>query len=335
MMLPAQAPQRSAGLPHAALLRTLADDALPPAGAAQPVHPAGDAVGDGDTSHRWRAIWISDIHLGTPGCQARHLLDFLKHTESDTLYLVGDIVDGWALKRRWFWPQAHNDVVQKVLRKARKGTRVIFVPGNHDEAARQFVGLHFGGIEVAEEAVHQTADGKRLWITHGDLFDGVVQCARWLAYVGDWLYEFTLKLNRILNNARARMGMPYWSVSKYLKHKVKRAVNYVTDFERAVAFEARHRGLDGVVCGHIHAAEIREIDGTLYCNDGDWVESLTALVEHADGRLEIIDWGQVMRERDAAVQSALQQAQGQSATGAPQPAPASVPVSPTAAPVEA
>ena len=239
---------------------------------------------------RFRAVFISDVHLGTPGCQAHALLDFLKHHPSEHLYLVGDIVDGWQLRRRWFWPQAHNDVVQKLLRRARKGCRVVFVPGNHDEFARAFVGHSFGGIEVRADAVHTTADGRQLWVTHGDHFDGVIQCAKWLAYLGDNLYELTLKLNRHLNTLRARLGLPYWSLSAYLKGKVKKALNYVTDFEVAVAAEARRRGHDGVVCGHIHRAEMREIDGTLYCNDGDWVESHTALVEHLDGHLELIQW---------------------------------------------
>ncbi len=238
---------------------------------------------------RVRTVWISDLHLGTPGCQAKALLDFLRDVQCDTLYLVGDIIDGWQLRRTWYWPQAHNDVVQKLLRKARKGTRVVFVPGNHDEFARRYVTHTFGGIEVVEDCMHVTADGRRLWITHGDLFDGVIQCAKWLAYVGDAAYEFTLKVNRWFNRARARLGLPYWSLSKYLKHKVKRAVSYIDDFEAAVAREAKKRGAHGVVCGHIHHAEMRDIDGILYCNDGDWVESLTALVEHDDGRLEIID----------------------------------------------
>lgn len=239
---------------------------------------------------RYRSVFISDLHLGTPGCQAAALLDFLKAHPSDYLYLVGDIVDGWQLRRRWYWPQAHNDVVQKLLRSAHKGCRVIYVPGNHDEFARQFVSHKFGGIEVLEEAVHTTADGRKLWVVHGDYFDAVVQCAKWLAYLGDNLYEFTLKLNRHLNHLRGRLGLPYWSLSAYLKHKVKKALNYVTDFEVAVAAEARRRGHQGVVCGHIHRAEMRSIDGILYCNDGDWVESRTALVEDADGRLELVHW---------------------------------------------
>lgn len=238
-----------------------------------------------------RTVWISDLHLGTPGCQAKALLDFLRDVECETLYLVGDIIDGWQLRRSWYWPQAHNDVVQKLLRKARKGTHVIFIPGNHDEFARKYLTHNFGGVDVMEEAMHVTADGKRLWVTHGDLYDGVIQCARWLAIMGDLAYEFTLKVNRWFNRIRAKCGLPYWSLSRYLKHKVKRAVSYINEFENAVAREARKRGAHGVVCGHIHHAEIREIDGILYCNDGDWVESLTALVEHHDGRLEIIDRG--------------------------------------------
>lgn len=245
---------------------------------------------EGNHPSKFRAIFISDLHLGTPGCQAEALLSFLKAHPSDYVYLVGDIIDGWQLRRKWYWPQTHNDVVQKLLRCARKGSRVIFVPGNHDEFARGFIGHQFGGIEVVEDAVHRLANGKSLWVIHGDYFDGVIQCAKWLAYLGDNLYEFTLKLNRHLNNLRGRLGLPYWSLSAYLKNKVKTALNYVTDFEVAVAREARRRGHDGVVCGHIHRAEMRTIDGTLYCNDGDWVESQTALVEHWDGRLALVHW---------------------------------------------
>ena len=253
-------------------------------------YPDDDDDDSGKPGRRYRAIFVSDIHLGTAGCQAKALLGFLKAHPSDSLYLVGDIVDGWQLRRRWFWPQSHNDVVQKLLRRARKGCKVIFIPGNHDEFARGFLGHEFGGIEVREHAVHTTADGRRLWITHGDYFDGVIQCAKWLAFLGDNLYEFTLKLNRYLNNLRGRMGLPYWSLSAYLKQKVKSALNYVTDFEVAVANAARSLGHDGVVCGHIHRAEMRDINGILYCNDGDWVESRSALVEHMDGRLDLVYW---------------------------------------------
>ncbi len=251
--------------------------------------PVDDAEED-DGARRYRAIFISDLHLGTPGCQAVALLEFIRTHRSDYLYLVGDIVDGWQLRRRWYWPQSHNDVVQKLLRRARKGCRIVYVPGNHDEFGRGFIGHRFGGIDVVDDAVHKTADGRSLWITHGDYFDGVIQCAKWLAYLGDNLYEFTLRLNRHLNYCRARLGLPYWSLSAYLKHKVKKALNYVTEFEGAVAAEAKRRGHDGVVCGHIHRAEMRSINGTLYCNDGDWVESRTALVEHHDGRLELLQF---------------------------------------------
>jgi UDP-2,3-diacylglucosamine pyrophosphatase LpxH len=249
---------------------------------------------DDDEPARYRAVFISDLHLGTPGCQAAALLDFLKHHPSDVLYLVGDIIDGWQLRRRWYWPQAHNDVVQKLLRRARKGCRVVFVPGNHDAFARQFDAHQFGGITVENQSVHHTADGRRLWVVHGDDFDAVVQHARWLALAGDVAYEWSLRLNRHLNNWRARVGLPYWSLSQYLKHKVKRALNYVTAFEDAVAKRAKALGHDGVVCGHIHRAEVREIDGVTYYNDGDWVESLTGIVEHMDGRMEIIDWSHAL-----------------------------------------
>ena len=252
---------------------------------------AQKAVEEDDApTHRFRAIFISDVHLGTPGCQAGALLDFLRQTDSRELYLVGDIIDGWQLKRRWYWHQSHNDVIQKVLRKARKGTRVTYIAGNHDEVVRHYLGLAFGDIEIRDEAVHTTAKGERYLVVHGDLFDGVVQGAKWLAHVGDAAYMFTLKLNRWFNHARAKLGLPYWSLSQFLKHRVKNAVSYITRFEDAVAHEARRRGFDGVVCGHIHKAEIRDVGGIRYCNDGDWVESLTALVETESGELRLIDW---------------------------------------------
>ncbi|WP_373974982.1 UDP-2,3-diacylglucosamine diphosphatase [Chitinibacter sp. SCUT-21] len=254
---------------------------------------------------RFRSIWISDVHLGTSGCQAAYLLDFLKHTECDHLYLVGDIIDGWALKRNWYWQQSHNDVIQKVLRKARKGTQVTFIPGNHDEAARQFIGLMFGEIKIEDEVIHTAANGKRYLVLHGDQFDGVVQCAKWLAIVGDRAYGITLKLNHWFNRARARMGLGYWSLSQYLKHKVKKAVNFVTNFEEAVAAEAKNRGLDGVICGHIHKAEMREINGVMYCNDGDWVESLSALVELPNGELKIITWQKLYGEQAEQISALL------------------------------
>ena len=243
---------------------------------------------------RFRTIWISDTHLGTTGCQAERLLEFLRATESDTLYLVGDIIDGWQLRQRWYWDQHHNNVVQNVLKKAKKGTKVIFIPGNHDEMIRQFINLDFGGIRIRDEMVHTTAQGKRILVLHGDRFDGVIACAKWLAYVGDNLYTVILKLNQWFNSWRARVGLPYWSLSQYLKSKVKNAVNYISSFENAVADEARKRKLDGVICGHIHKPEIREIDGVTYCNDGDWVESLSALIEDTSGQLRLVTWQEIM-----------------------------------------
>jgi len=239
---------------------------------------------------RYRTIWISDIHLGTKGCQAELLLEFLKATESEYLFLVGDIVDGWRLKKSWYWPQAHNDVVQKVLRKARKGTNVTYIPGNHDEGFREFRGVEFGHIRIVDEAIHTLKDGRRFLVTHGDMFDVIVNYAKWLAIVGDYAYSAALTLNVWFNSVRRKLGFPYWSVSAFLKHKVKNAVEFIGDYETALADEARRRGVDGVICGHIHHAEMRDIGGVTYCNDGDWVESCTALVEHESGELEILHW---------------------------------------------
>jgi UDP-2,3-diacylglucosamine pyrophosphatase LpxH len=239
---------------------------------------------------QYRAIWLSDIHLGSRGCQAEFLLDFLRRHDSEYLYLVGDIVDGWQLKKSWYWPQTHNDVVQKILRKARKGSKVFYIPGNHDEAFRDYVDMQFGGISLVPEAIHETLNGRKLLILHGDQFDGVMHYARWLAHLGDWAYTISLSLNRMFNAMRRRFGYRYWSLSAYLKHKVKNAVNFISAYEQTIAEEARQRGVDGVVCGHIHHAEIRDIDGILYCNDGDWVESCTALVEDWHGQLSIVHW---------------------------------------------
>jgi UDP-2,3-diacylglucosamine pyrophosphatase LpxH len=246
------------------------------------------------SARRYRTIFISDVHLGTRGCKAEYLLDFLRHNESDVLYLVGDVIDGWALRNGFYWPQAHNDVVQKVLRKARKGTRVVYVLGNHDEFGRQFVGLEFGGISLCDQAEHRLADGRRLWVVHGDLADGVIRHAKWLAHFGDQLYDFVLWLNRHFNTLRARLGFDYWSLSAYLKHKVKNAVSFISSFEQVLVREARRQGYDGVLCGHIHHAEIRSVDGLSYCNSGDWVESLTAIVETLDGELQIVRWNEIL-----------------------------------------
>ncbi len=248
---------------------------------------------------RVRAIFISDIHLGTPGCKAEHLLDFLRYHESDCLYLIGDILDGWAMRSRFYWHQTHNDVIQKVLRRARKGTRVVYVPGNHDELARQFCGLHFGDVAICEDAVHTLLDGRRLWVVHGDLADGVIRHAKWLAHLGDALYDWLLWVNRHLNALRARLGFGYWSLSQYLKHQVKNAVSFISDFEHVLVRETKRRGYDGVVCGHIHKAQIHMIDGVLYCNDGDWVESLTAIVETLEGQLKIVTWDSILAPGEA------------------------------------
>jgi UDP-2,3-diacylglucosamine pyrophosphatase LpxH len=238
----------------------------------------------------YRSVFISDIHLGTRGCQAELLLDFLRHMTCEQLYLIGDIVDGWRMKGGWHWPQTHNDVVQKILRLARKGTAVTYVPGNHDDRVRDFCGVHFGGVVVARDAIHQTADGRRFLVMHGDEFDGVVRHAPALAMAGDLAYRIVLTLNTHLNRLLRRLGFGYWSLSAFLKSKVKNALQFIDSFETAVADEARRRGVDGVICGHIHKARMRDIGGVAYINDGDWVESCTALVEHADGRLEILEW---------------------------------------------
>jgi UDP-2,3-diacylglucosamine pyrophosphatase LpxH len=245
---------------------------------------------------RYRSVFISDVHLGTRGCQAELLLDFIRDMDCERLYLVGDIIDGWKMRSGWYWPQSHNDVVQKILRLARRGVCVTYIPGNHDEVVRDFCGVHFGGVVVARDAIHETADGRRFLVTHGDEFDGVVQHARWLAMFGDWAYRTILALNTMMNGARRRLGFGYWSLSAFLKTRVKNALQFIENYEDAVAEEARRRGVDGVICGHIHKAEMREIGGVTYVNDGDWVESCSALVEHPDGRLEILQWGKLRAE---------------------------------------
>jgi len=244
----------------------------------------------GSEPRRFHAIFLSDVHLGTKGCQADKLLDFLRDHDAETIYLVGDIIDGWALRAGWYWPQSHNDVVQKLLRKARKGTRIVYVPGNHDEVLRDYCGTHFGGVEVVEHTTHEGRDGKRYLIVHGDHFDLVVTQARWLAHLGDRAYTAALTLNRVFNGARRRLGFPYWSLSQWLKLKVKNAVAYIGEFERTLVEEANRHDADGVICGHIHHAAIHDQYGIRYINCGDWVESCTAIVEHEDGRFEIVRW---------------------------------------------
>lgn len=237
-----------------------------------------------------RTVFLSDVHLGTRSCQANLVLDFLKRVETETIYLVGDIIDGWRLKGGWFWPQSHNDVVQKFLRKVRKGTRIVYVPGNHDEFLRDFIGMNFGGVDVVMQATHETADGKNYLILHGDKFDMVVHHARWIAHLGDWAYDFAVAINSLIGFVRRRLGLPYWSLAGWGKRKVKKAVNFITSFEDAVINDARRAEVDGVICGHIHYPVMREIDGFHYINTGDWVDSCSALVEHHDGRLELLEW---------------------------------------------
>ncbi len=239
---------------------------------------------------KYRSIFISDLHLGFRGCQVQFLLDFLRSTQCKKLYLVGDIIDLWAMQGRFYWPDAHNQVVRELLDKARQGTEVIYIPGNHDGLFREHLGLYVRDIQVCEERVHTTADGRRFLVLHGDRFDRVVQHSPWLAQIGSQVYDRLLALNGWLSRIRAALGFKYWSLAGYLKRRVKKAVNYIGDYEQAVATEAIQHHLDGMICGHIHHAEMRMIQGITYCNCGDWVESCTALVEHHDGHLELLRW---------------------------------------------
>ena len=254
-----------------------------------------DKRGEDDVLHepgvrRYRALFISDLHLGTKACQAEAFLDFLRCHDASQFYLIGDIVDFWRIKRGIYWPQSHNDVLQKLLRKVRKGTDLVFIPGNHDEAMRDYCGMNFGGIAIERNIIHVGADGRRYLIMHGDEFDVVVRYAKWLALFGDWSYMLALWANTHFNVIRRWFGMPYWSLSAYLKQKVKRAVNYIGEFETALAQEARRHGAQGVICGHIHHAAMRQVGDVIYINTGDWVESCTAVAETEEGVFEIIRW---------------------------------------------
>ncbi|MFV0368101.1 MAG: UDP-2,3-diacylglucosamine diphosphatase [Hyphomicrobiaceae bacterium] len=243
-----------------------------------------------DYTKRYRAVFISDVHLGTRTAQAHALLDFLKQVEADTYYLVGDIIDFWKVQRGPAWTQSHNDVLQKLLGKVRKGTRIVFIPGNHDEAMRDYCGQSFGGIDILRDAIHVTEDGRRFLVLHGDEFDVVVRYAKWLAFLGDRSYELALWSNAPLNWVRRRMGFGYWSLSAYLKNRIKTAVSFIGEYEKALADVARRHGVDGVICGHIHHAADRMINGVHYLNCGDWVESCTAILEHDGGRMEVVRW---------------------------------------------
>jgi len=239
----------------------------------------------------YKSIWISDLHLGTKGCRSDLILEFLKFTRSDNLFLVGDIVDGWALKTSWYWPQEHNDIVQKLLRKSRHGTKVFYIVGNHDEILRRFIPISFGNVRILNKIIHKTVDGKKFLVIHGDQFDGVMQYAKWISKLGSIAYELLIKFNRYLNIVRAFFGKEYWSLSKYLKFKVKNAVKFMSNYEKLITEYAIKNKVDGVICGHIHHPSIKKMTkDVLYINDGDWVESCTALVEHFDGKLELIDW---------------------------------------------
>ena len=249
------------------------------------------------TGPSYRAVFISDLHLGTRGCRSDFLADFLRRVSCEQMYLVGDIIDGWRLRKSWYWDATHDEVIRLILQHARRGAEVTYIPGNHDEMFRAWLpmGLEIAGIKLRKDAVHSMIDGRRLLVMHGDEFDSVVRYAKFLALLGDWAYTAALVVNRWFNFGRRKLGYPYWSLSAWAKRQVKEAVKAIDRFESALAGEAKRRGFDGVVCGHIHHAEMREINGVLYLNDGDWVESCTALVEHHDGRLELIDWAALNR----------------------------------------
>lgn len=246
---------------------------------------------------RFRTIFFSDVHLGTRTCQADALIAFLREHEADTVYLVGDIVDFWRIRRGTVWPQAHNDVLQEILKKVRAGTRVIYIPGNHDDGLREYCGTQFGGIEILLNTVHTSATGKRYLVMHGDEYDVVVRNARWLAFVGDRGYAMSLAMNVPLNWVRKKMGLGYWSLAAYLKNRVKSAVCHMGEFEQSLAEQAGQHDVTGVICGHIHRAASKDIAGIHYLNCGDWVESCTAIAENDEGEFLIIDWNAVQRGR--------------------------------------
>lgn len=260
---------------------------------------------------RFRSVFISDVHLGFRGCSAAFLLDFLRSIQTENLYLVGDIIDLWSLKKSFYWPPSHDEVVRTILAMAKRGTRVVYIPGNHDHLLREFDGLKFGNLEIHREVIHENADGKRLLVLHGDEFDAVIKASPWLEELGNHAYDFTLMLNRGVNYLRRLIGYNYWSLAAFLKLRVGNAARYIASFERALAHEARRRGVDGIICGHIHRARIAVIGQTLYCNDGDWVESCTTLTEDADGQLSLLRWTEtreLLHRAAPALSPALEQA---------------------------
>ncbi len=260
-----------------------------------PLPPKHASAGNEPASagKKYRTLFISDVHLGSKGSQADALCDFLKHNTADQLYLVGDIIDGWRLKKKWYFPQSHSNVIRRILTAAKRGTKVTYIIGNHDEFLRAFLqfNVSFGEIAIRNRAIHHGEDGKRYLVVHGDMFDGLMRPSRkWLMFFGDHLYALLIGANTRLNALRRWLGMPYWSLSKALKTRTKRAMNYILNFEEEVAAYCRRKDLDGAICGHIHVAEMRTINGITYMNDGDWVESCTALAEHHDGRWELIEY---------------------------------------------
>mgnify|MGYP001553124032 FL=1 len=238
----------------------------------------------------YRAIWISDTHLGGRDLQNQKLLQFLLSTESEYLYLVGDIIDVWKVKFRWFWPKINDQIIAAIINKANNGTKVFYLPGNHDEILHKYCGMNICGISVVNEVVHETEDGRRYLVLHGDQFDCVVQKKKWLAGLGSVSYDLLLIANRWYNSTRSMLGLSYHSLSASIKHRVKTAVNYVGNFEEVIVNEAQSKNIDGLICGHIHHASIKDINGVLYCNSGDWVESCTALAENCNGTLGNIFW---------------------------------------------
>jgi UDP-2,3-diacylglucosamine pyrophosphatase LpxH len=250
-------------------------------------------AGNQKESFHYRSIFISDVHLGSKGAKADFLAHFLKHNHCDKLYLVGDIIDGWRLKKRIFWPQKHTNVIRRILTKSKRGTDVIYVTGNHDDFLRRYSGLDFGNIELCDETIHERVNGEKLLVVHGDKYDSVIQTQKWLAILGDWGYETLVVLNRHLNNIRNKLGMRYWSLSAHIKHKVKSAVSFITAFEEAVVKDCKKQGFQGVICGHIHHPEIRKIEKIDYYNCGDWVESCTAIVETVEGEMKLLQWVEI------------------------------------------